>query len=84
MTFVHIPPAIVEQMNMLPGFLGSGKVINFYAPMVCLSCDEEAKFLFDADECRKSGTLPERSCTLCTGEMELDEIEDQYTLFLRV
>jgi len=84
MTFVHIPPAIVEQMNMLPGFLGAGKVINFYAPMICDECDEEGKFLFDADECRKLGHLPKRSCTVCAGEMELDEIEEQYTLFLRV
>ena len=82
--FVECPPPVVDQMNMVQGFLGRGAVASFYAPMACETCDLEEDHLFQVDGCRAAGgKLPSVPCPKCEGPMEVDDLEEQYLLFVR-
>ena len=82
--FIECPPPVVDQINMVSGFLGRGKVISFYAPMTCEACDVEENHLFQVAEVHKRGNkLPEVKCKTCGKPMEIDDLEDQYLLFMR-
>ena len=82
--FVECPPPVVDQMNMVAGFLGRGKVSSFYAPMACERCDVERDHLFHVEEFRKAGgKLPQVKCPKCSLPMEVDDLEEQYLLFAR-
>ncbi len=83
MVFVNCSPAIIDQLNMIHGFLASGRVKSFYGEMICDHCDAEGTHLFDADECRALDRLPAVKCDECGRQMELDASEDQFLLFLR-
>jgi hypothetical protein len=80
-TYYDISRAVVEQLNMIRGFLASGAVRSFHAPMRCERCDVELDALFAVDDCRDR--LPEVTCPSCHAPMELDDMEDSYLLFLR-
>lgn len=83
--FVECPPPVIDQMNMVAGFLGrAGTVSSFYAPMVCETCDLEEDRLFQVAECRqKGGKLPIAKCPRCGEPMEVDDLEEQYLLFVK-
>ncbi|MBI4508505.1 MAG: hypothetical protein HY698_02635 [Deltaproteobacteria bacterium] len=82
--FIECPPPVVDQMNMVTGFLGRGKVASFFAPLACGSCDIEQDHLFSVVDCRAKGNkLPSVKCPKCGGEMEVDDLEEQYLLFVR-
>ena len=84
LVFVEAPPPVVDQCNMVRGFLGHGKLESFFAPMVCEECDEQAKVLFDTARCRElGGKLPSTPCKSCGRDMEVDDLEEQYLLFVR-
>lgn len=81
--FVECPPPVIDQCNMVHGFLGHGVPTSFYAMMVCESCEEEIDKLFQTEDCRAlGGKLPRTTCAACGGEMEVDDIEEQYLSFL--
>ncbi len=84
LVFIECSPPVIDQLNMIQGFLGHGDVKSFYAPMVCEHCESEALHLFDVAACReRDGGLPPVRCEECGLRMDLDDLEDQYTLFLR-
>jgi len=84
LTFVECPPPVVDQINMVQGFLGHGKLISFYSPMICEECDEQEDELFFVDKCRElGGKLPQVNCKRCGNAMEVDDLEEQYLLFVR-
>ncbi|HET6614015.1 MAG TPA: hypothetical protein VFG83_18575 [Kofleriaceae bacterium] len=81
---IHCPPAIVDQCNMVAGFLGHGTLKSFYAMMTCSDCDIEKAELFDSKACRLAGgKLSPVACPSCGLPMVLDDIEDYYLTFLR-
>jgi hypothetical protein len=81
---VDCPPPVVDQMNMVAGFVGRGKVTSFYAAMVCESCEKELDHLFTVADCKKvGGKLPRVACPKCGKPLEVDDIEEQYLLFVR-
>lgn len=83
-TFVECPPPVVDQINMVQGFLGHGELISFYSPMICEECDEQEDELFTVETCRKlGGKLPPVKCKRCGNPMEVDDLEEQYLLFVR-
>ncbi len=83
-SFVHCPPPVVDQCNMVSGFLGHGQLDSFYAPMTCAECDEQIDQLFETAACRaNSNKLPKTPCPRCGRPMEVDDLEDQYLLFVR-
>jgi undecaprenyl-phosphate 4-deoxy-4-formamido-L-arabinose transferase len=71
----------VHALNMITGFLGRGRVASVYGAMRCAACDAELDHLFDRTDCDDG--LPPVACPRCGSEMELDDAEDQYLLFLR-
>lgn len=84
LSFVHCPPPVVDQCNMVSGFLGHGKLESFYAPMTCAECDEQIDQLFETAACRANGgKLPVTPCPRCGRPMEVDDLEEQYLLFVR-
>jgi hypothetical protein len=84
LTFIECPPPVVDQCNMVTGFLGHGELKSFYAPMTCEECDEQQNQLFDTEECRtRGGKLPATPCPRCGRDMEVDDLEEQYLLFVR-
>jgi hypothetical protein len=84
MVFVHCPPPVIDQCNMVAGFLGHGDLESFYAPMTCAECDEQIDQLFETAKCRENGgKLPRTPCPRCGRDMEVDDLEEQYLLFVR-
>jgi|SRR5690349_910202 len=81
---VHAPPPVVDQCNMVNGFFGHGRLESFYAPMTCSECDEQVDQLFETAACRANGgRLPATPCPRCGRNMEVDDLEEQYLLFVR-
>lgn len=82
--FTECPPPVIDQMNMVAGFLGRGKVVSFYAPMACEGCSAEQDVLFRLVDVKAAGgRLPGVRCAKCGKPMEVDDLEDQYLLFMR-
>lgn len=82
-TFVECPPQVVEQLNMIRGFLGHATVSTFYGPMRCPRCDHGFEQRFTVHECRQLDGLPTVACPKCGRDAELDDLEDNYLLFIR-
>ncbi len=80
---VECPPSVVDQINMVAGFLGRGRVTSFFAPMICDRCGSEQEELFQTEDYRRAGRLPEVKCPKCGATMQLDDLEEQYLLFAR-
>ncbi len=84
LVFVECPPSVIDQCNMVKGFLGHGELKSFFAPMTCEECDEQRSQLFETAECRAlGGKLPSTPCPRCGRDMEVDDLEEQYLLFVR-
>jgi hypothetical protein len=84
LTFVQCPPPVIDQCNMVAGFLGHGVLKSFFAPMTCEECDEQVDQLFETERCRANGgKLPPTPCPRCGRNMEVDDLEEQYLLFVR-
>ncbi len=81
--FVECSPAVIDQANMVAGFLGRGQVGSFYAPMICDRCGAERDELFRTEEYQRDGRLPEVSCPRCGSPMQVDDLEEHYLLFAR-
>ena len=82
---VEARPPIVDQINMVAGFLGKAHLLSFYAPMVCPSCDHQEEIQLDVAACRAAGgALPSNPCPRCgKSVLELDDVEEEFTSFLR-
>lgn len=79
---VECAQKIVDQINMVANFTGSGKVFSFYAPYRCDECDTEQRVILQLDrdwEVIKSLRPPELPCANC-GELQHFD-EDPITYF---
>jgi hypothetical protein len=83
MEVIEIPPPIVDQVNMVHGFMGRGKVVSFYVPYTCGNCEEYREQLVTSSEVRAKKALPEVKCPACDSVMEVDDVEEQYLQILR-
>ena len=81
--FVAIPPHIVDQVNMVTGFLGRGHVGSFCVPYSCERCGADEERLVPTENCRRTGRLPAAQCDTCGATMEIDDVEEQYIEILR-
>lgn len=86
--YEHCPQVLIEQMNMVKGFLPEGAEIkSFYAPFYCESCDNEEKVLLTPSDVQSGGTAqaPKNlKCSSCGAEgLEFDALEAQYFHFLK-
>ncbi len=86
------PAPIVNQMNILEGFLPQGAIVDsFYIPYKCESCGVEqlqlAQRNFDFQEATNDQPVrialpPTRPCESCGETMEWDIVEKAYFKFL--
>ena len=84
LSFVRCPPAIVDQCNMVIGFLGHGRMESFYAPLACSDCDEQVDQLYVTAAVKAAGgVLPPAPCPRCRRPMTFDDLAEQYLLFVR-
>jgi hypothetical protein len=82
--FVECPSPVIDQLNMLQGFLGGASVKSFFAPMLCEHCDRSHDHLFTTADVRSlDGHLPRVECEHCGARCVLDDLEEQYLLFVR-
>lgn len=86
-TYVNCPKIIVDQANMVSGFVpDNGKIKSFYVPYYCDSTDTEKMILFSegkeftgSEVNAPSGIKDDQSGE----EMEMDVIEAKYFKFLQ-
>src|SRR5450432_480523 len=73
---IECAPKVVDQLNMVANFAGTGQVYSFYAPFRCDYCDSEHRALLDVGkdfEAIKSMKVAERPCPSCKASMYFDE-----------
>lgn len=93
LVFVNCPRHVVDQMNILDGFLPThARVDSFFVPYFCESCDATESilarrgqdFMEGTADTREGVTLPdERPCPHCQKPMEMDVLRDRYFSFLK-
>jgi hypothetical protein len=83
----HCPKVIIDQVNMVSGFLPeNGKIQSFYVPYYCEETDSEKMVLFTEGKEFEGGEVnpPDDVVDDETGdEMEMDVIEAKYFKFLK-
>ncbi len=92
-TLEHCTPPIVQQMNIVSGFLPQKAVIeSFYVPFYCDHCDTESKVLmlknkdFTPKTSESEAKVSIKSpipCSNCDAEREIDTLENKYFAFLK-
>ncbi|MCB0365164.1 MAG: hypothetical protein H6624_18880 [Bdellovibrionaceae bacterium] len=93
LVFINCPRHVVDQMNILDGFLPlSARVESFFVPYFCEHCEKtdsvlavRGKDYMEATANAKEGvTLPdEKTCPHCNQQMEMDVLKDRYFSFLK-
>lgn len=84
--YEECPPLIVRQLNMVPSFMGTARVLSVFVPYVCDECDTEKMVPVSADKFAKGGAGVQEAftCDKCKkGEMELDGQREQYFAFAK-
>ncbi|TNE95139.1 MAG: hypothetical protein EP326_15775 [Deltaproteobacteria bacterium] len=80
-TYKNVPQIVVEQINMVQGFVRPGaRITSFYAPYYNEEKDEVVKVLLQSDEVA-NGKAPSKSED--GTDLEFDAIEAQYFNFLK-
>ncbi|HEX4450211.1 MAG TPA: hypothetical protein VH143_05025 [Kofleriaceae bacterium] len=82
---IECSPKVVDQLNMVANFAGSGRVFSFYAPFRCDYCDSEHRVLLDVAkdfESIKTQKLAERPCPTCREAMYFDDDGSTYFSYI--
>ena len=85
-TYLLCPKIIVDQINMVQGFLpANGKVLSFYVPYFCDESGEEKNVLFNfGKEFTESTISPPTAVKDGAGNtMEMDVVEAKYFKFIK-
>lgn len=85
-SFVNCPKVIVDQINMVDGFLpASGKVMSFYVPYYNDDSGAEKNILFRyGTEFTEGSVTPPASVKDSEGnDMEMDVLESKYFKFIK-
>lgn len=93
LTYTHCPRLIINQINMVAGFLPRGSSVqSFYVPYHCEKCSAEKSLLLESgtgftagDAISKQPKInapDEVKCDKCQSEMEMDVIFASYFKFL--
>ncbi len=73
---IECTPKVMDQINMVAGFIGKARVVSFYGPYRCDFCDMDRSILFQVD--RDSASIrsfepPEQLCETCARPQFFDE-----------
>ena len=80
--YFNCPQIVVQQVNMVTGFVpNGGSVETFYAPYFCEECENEETLLLKTTDL-SGRTAPEMKCSKCGEESEIDAMEDVYLNFV--
>ena len=84
---VRCSPCIVNQINLVNNFVGSGMVKSFFAPYYCPKCDIEQQKLLQVESfaSMKLPAAPDSrgdGCNEAQCQMEFDDIEEAYVAFI--
>jgi len=89
-SLINCPKAIVDQINMVEGFLPKNSVVrSFKVPFYCETCEVDKNYTFVLGrEYKKTDsgyelTVPDHSCDKEGCEMEPDVVEKKYFRFLK-
>ncbi len=75
-------PAVVTQLNMIPGFHEGVVIRSVYAPVTCTSCNHQDQVLLQATEFPTTNTeMRAGTCTKCGGTMQLSDSVEEYFEF---
>ncbi|MCA9670767.1 MAG: hypothetical protein KC503_34460 [Myxococcales bacterium] len=82
---VDCAPDIVVQLNQIQNFAGHGKLVSFYMPYDCPTCDRQSMVLMRTAVAKEQQPFraPVRRCEVCDGVLEFDALEDGYFAFLQ-
>jgi eukaryotic-like serine/threonine-protein kinase len=82
--FFRCAEPIVNQMSMIRGFAGEGRIVSFYAPYRCDACGAAFTRLFDVEadaEAIRSATPPAERCPRCGQDGNFDDDPASYLAF---
>ena len=83
LVFSRCSVTMIDQINMVPDSLGSGRVDSFFAPYFC-KCGGEVNRLIVVEENLaklQSKQAPTLACEKCKNTLEFDALEESYFLF---
>lgn len=83
LTFTRCSIAIVQQLNMIANFAGSGTVTTVMAPFFCPACDTDSNELIDVTKGPVDVDNLKVDCPSCGADMEFDDLPDEYFSFTR-
>lgn len=93
MVFRNCPRSVVDQMNILQGFLPMGAIVeSFFVPYVCDHCGHDESFLATRGQDYMEGSIDtkegasmasSRPCPSCGKNMEMDVVPSKYFNFLK-
>jgi hypothetical protein len=83
--YMRCPQIIIEQMNMVKGFLPeSASIESFYGPFFCESCDNEEKVLLKPSAITNLTAPSGLPCSACqVVGLDFDALPAQYFHFLK-
>lgn len=85
-TLAKCSPAVVNQMNILSGFLPDNVTVeSLFVPYHCEACADERFILFHIEQANSAEQIanwPEKlDCPQCKSRMELDVLKARYFVF---
>ncbi len=88
MYLVHVPPTVVDQLNMVEGFAGVAQLLSVLAPYHCPACGRDRLLPIDLQLQSTAGAIsqgqaPNQSCHSCSGPMEFSESPVEFFDFPR-
>ncbi len=83
-TYVDVPPVLVEQFNMISNFGAGGRVESLLVPFLCKPCKSTLFGKYTAEALKQAQLqLAPAKCPTCGGEAEFDDFPEEYFAFLQ-
>jgi anti-anti-sigma regulatory factor len=80
--FAECTSDVIMQINMIPSFLGKGKVDSFFVNYVCEICNKEEKQLIMTKDIPSKSIPVIPLCLTQDCGMQTEELEEEYFVFL--
>jgi hypothetical protein len=82
LSFYECTPDIIMQINMIPSFLGKATVMSFYVNYICETCHKEEKKIIETARLEQKSIPKAPKCDKENCDMQTEELEDEYFVFL--